>query len=101
MILFPMGGFSSSRFDDGQLLGDGVNIAARLENICEPGGIILSDDAYRQVRDRLDDSWEDGGEHKVKNTARPIQVWHCPSSDNLLISQIAFTFQLIEVCSRH
>ncbi len=58
------------------LLGDGVNIAARLENICEPGGIILSDDAYRQVRDRLDVSWEDGGEHEVKNIARPIQVWH-------------------------
>ena len=35
------------------LLGDGVNIAARLENICTPGGIILSDDAYRQVRDQL------------------------------------------------
>ncbi len=62
--------------DGDDLLGDGVNIAARLENICEPGGIILSDDAYRQVRDRLDVSWEDGGEHEVKNIARPIQVWH-------------------------
>ena len=61
--------------DGDDLLGDGVNIAARLENICTPGGIILSDDAYRQVRDRLDIAWEDGGEHKVKNIARPVQVW--------------------------
>lgn len=61
--------------DGDDLLGDGVNIAARLENICTPGGIILSDDAYRQVRDRLDIGWEDGGEHEVKNIARPVQVW--------------------------
>lgn len=57
------------------LLGDGVNIAARLEGLAEPGGIVLSDDAYRQVRDRLDTSWEDGGEHEVKNIPRPVQLW--------------------------
>ncbi|MGI9604538.1 MAG: adenylate/guanylate cyclase domain-containing protein [Acidimicrobiales bacterium] len=57
------------------LLGDGVNIAARLEGICEPGGIVLSDDAHRYVRDRLEQSWEDGGEHTVKNIARPVHVW--------------------------
>ncbi len=57
------------------LLGDGVNIAARLENLCEPGSIILSDDAYRQVRDRIDLHWEDGGEYEVKNITRPIRVW--------------------------
>jgi len=61
--------------DGDDLLGDGVNIAARLENICEPGGIILSDDAYRQIRDRLEIAWQDGGEHEVKNIARPVQVW--------------------------
>jgi adenylate cyclase len=61
--------------DGNDLLGDGVNIAARLENICEPGGIVLSDDAYRQVRDRIDLAWEDGGEHEVKNIARPVRVW--------------------------
>jgi len=61
--------------DGDDLLGDGVNIAARLENICEPGDIILSDNAYRQIRDRLDFDWHDGGEHKVKNIARPVQVW--------------------------
>ena len=61
--------------DGDDLLGDGVNITARLENICEPGGIMLADDAYRQVRDRLDVNWQDGGEREVKNIARPIRVW--------------------------
>ncbi len=61
--------------DGDDLLGDGVNIAARLESICRPGGILLSDDAYRQVRDRLEVPWEDGGAHEVKNIARPVQVW--------------------------
>jgi len=61
--------------DGGDLLGDCVNIAARLEGICQPGTIILSDDAYRQVRDRLEITWEDGGLHEVKNIARPLQVW--------------------------
>lgn len=57
------------------LLGDGVNIAARLEALCEPGGVTLSDDAYRQVRDRLDLNWQDCGEQTVKNIARSVQVW--------------------------
>ncbi len=58
------------------LLGDGINIAARLETLSKPGGITLSDDAYRQVRDRLGLAWQDGGEHEVKNIARPVHVWH-------------------------
>ena len=57
------------------LLGDGVNIAARLEALCEPGGLAISDDAYRQVRDRLELTWVDAGEHEVKNIARPVRVW--------------------------
>ena len=58
------------------IFGDGVNIAARIEPLAEPDGVTLSDDAYRQVRDRLDVVWEDGGEHEVKNIARPIHLWH-------------------------
>ena len=58
------------------LLGDGVNIASRVEALADPGGIAISDDAHRQVRDRLQVTWQDGGEHEVKNIARPIQVWH-------------------------
>jgi TolB-like protein/class 3 adenylate cyclase len=60
---------------DGDLMGDGVNIAARLEGIADPGGIVLSDDAYRQVRDRLDVAFSDLGEQSLKNIARPVRVF--------------------------
>src|SRR5271157_2610966 len=60
---------------DGDLMGDGVNIAARLEGICEPGGLCLSEDAYRQVRDRLKESFADLGEKQLKNIARPVRVY--------------------------
>jgi adenylate cyclase len=62
------------------IFGNGVIIASRIEPLAEPDGVSLSDDAYRQVRDRLDVMWEDGGEHEVKNVARPIQVWRWPNS---------------------
>ena len=52
---------------DGDLLGDGVNIAARLESIAEPGGICLSEDAYHQVRDRLEEEFVDLGDKELKN----------------------------------
>ena len=57
-------------------LGAGVNVAARIETLSQPGGIALSDDAFRQVRDRRDLVWQDGGEHDVKNILRPLQVWN-------------------------
>ena len=60
---------------DGDLLGDGVNIAARLEGIAAPGGICLSEDAYRQVRDKLKESFLDIGEQMLKNIARPVRVY--------------------------
>jgi TolB-like protein/class 3 adenylate cyclase len=60
---------------DGDLMGDGVNIAARLEGIAEPGGICLSEDAYRQVRDRLKDEFADLGEKVLKNIARPVRAY--------------------------
>ena len=60
---------------DGDLMGDGVNISARLEGICEPGGICLSEDAYRQVRDKLREAFIDLGEKELKNIVRPIRVY--------------------------
>ena len=60
---------------DGDLMGDGVNIAARLEGICEPGAICLSDDAYRQVKGRLDLAVSDLGPTQLKNIAEPIRVY--------------------------
>ena len=61
--------------EEGDIYGDGVNIAARLEGIAQPGGICISDDAYRQVRGKLDASFEDGGEQELKNIARPVRVY--------------------------
>ena len=60
---------------DGDLMGDGVNIAARLEGIAEPGAICLSEDAYRQVKGRLDLAVTDLGRTQLKNIAEPIRVY--------------------------
>ena len=60
---------------DGDLMGDGVNIAARLEGVCEPGAICLSEDAYRQVKGRLDLAVSDLGHTQLKNIAEPIRVY--------------------------
>jgi len=60
---------------DGDLLGDGVNVAARLEQLAAAGGICVSRSARDQVRDRLDVSFEDLGEITVKNIARPVRVF--------------------------
>ena len=60
---------------DGDLMGDGVNIAARLEGIAEPGAICLSEDAYRQVKGRLDLAVSDLGQTQLKNIAEPIRVY--------------------------
>lgn len=61
--------------DDGDIFGDGVNIAARLEAIAEPGGICVSDDAHRQLRDKLDIVFDDAGEQNLKNIGRPVRVF--------------------------
>jgi adenylate cyclase len=60
---------------DGDLMGDGVNIAARLEGICTPGAICLSEDAYRQVSGRLDMAVADLGPTQLKNIERPIRAY--------------------------
>ena len=60
---------------DGDLMGDGVNIAARLEGICEAGGICLSEDAYRQVKSRLDLAVSDLGAMALKNIAEPVRAY--------------------------
>jgi adenylate cyclase len=61
--------------EDGDIFGDGVNIAARLESIAQPGGICISDDTYRQVRGKLDVNFQDSGEQELKNIARPVRVY--------------------------
>jgi TolB-like protein/class 3 adenylate cyclase len=61
--------------EDSDIFGDGVNIAARLEALAEPGGICLSATAHEQVRDRLDVAFDDLGERQVKNIARPVRTY--------------------------
>ncbi len=67
---------------DGDLMGDGVNIAARLEGIAEPGGVLLSHAAYEQVRDKLKEEFVDLGEQSLKNIARPVRVYRVTMNRN-------------------
>lgn len=61
--------------EDDDVYGSGVNIAARLEPLAEPGGICLSDIAHSAVEGKLDDGFEYFGEHELKNIPRPVRVW--------------------------
>jgi adenylate cyclase len=61
--------------DEHDIFGDGVNIAARLEALAEPGGICVSRVVRDQVRDKLDFAFDDRGEQEVKNIARPVRVF--------------------------
>src|SRR5580693_6109965 len=60
---------------DGDLMGDGINIASRLEGIAKPGAICLSEDAYRQVKQRLNLKVNDLGTTQLKNIAEPVHVY--------------------------
>ncbi|MFX5534011.1 adenylate/guanylate cyclase domain-containing protein, partial [Acinetobacter baumannii] len=59
-------------FDDNDIFGDGVNIAARLESIAEPGGVCISDDAYRQIRGKVEIVSDDLGPQNLKNIVEPM-----------------------------
>ena len=61
--------------EDDDIFGDGVNVAARLEALAEPGGICISRTVRDQVRDKLSFAFEDLGEQSVKNIARPVRVY--------------------------
>jgi class 3 adenylate cyclase/pimeloyl-ACP methyl ester carboxylesterase len=62
-------------FDDGDIFGDGVNVAARLEGLAEPGGVCVSDIVHQTVQDRVDAPFRDMGGQRVKNISRAIKVW--------------------------
>jgi TolB-like protein/class 3 adenylate cyclase len=67
--------------DDDDIFGDGVNVAARLESIAEPGGVCMSNDAYRQVRGKVEMVCDDMGPQPLKNIAEPMQVWRVRLTD--------------------
>ena len=87
--------------EDQNIFGDGVNLAARIQAIAEPGGIAVS----RAVRDvtelRVDYAFVDGGEHQVKNVSRPVHVFHVPrpcqdaavKTTTRLVPQISLRFE--------
>ena len=69
--------------DEHDIYGDGVNVAARLEALADPGGICVSRVVRDQVRDKLDFAFEDMGDQQVKNIARAIRVYRIPITDKL------------------
>ena len=61
--------------EEGDIFGDGVNVAARLEGIAQPGGISISEDAWRQVQGKVTANFVDTGEQRLKNISRPVRVY--------------------------
>jgi class 3 adenylate cyclase len=72
--------------EDGDVFGDGVNVAARLEGLADPGGILLSRAAYDQVRDKVDYAFEDLGERSLKNIARAVHVFRLTKAQGISAS---------------
>lgn len=75
-IIYRMGiNLGDIVFDEGDMFGDGVNVAARLQALAEPGGICISDIVHQSIGDRLGVPFRDMGSQRVKNISRPIRVW--------------------------
>src|SRR5436309_345490 len=75
---------------DDDIFGDGVNIAVRLEGIAEPGGVSISDDAHRQLRGKVEITFEDMGSQSLKNIAEPMRAWRVrigPSSSPAMLAK--------------
>jgi len=71
-------------FDDSRIYGDGINVAARLEGLAEPGDILVSHAVYEQVRHRLEAGFDDLGEQSLKNIARPVRVYRLRTGPDLV-----------------
>ena len=78
---------------DGTIYGDGVNVAARLEGLAEPGGIMLADVARQTVEGKLDVGLADAGEHEVKNIAKPVRAWRVLLDGEEAGAPVAKTFR--------
>jgi adenylate cyclase len=77
--------------DETRIYGDGINIAARLEALAPPGGVLVSSTVHDQVRGKLQLSFEDAGERQVKNIARPVRVYqlHVPGASSRAVTTVA------------
>jgi len=80
--------------DGRDIYGDGVNVAARLETLAEPGGICVSRAARDQVRDRLDVAFADMGEQQVKNIARPVRAYRIRVRENIVVDDLSTEVQV-------
>jgi len=60
---------------DGDLFGDGINIAVRLEGVADPGGVLISEKVYSEVEGKLDVGFEDRGEQQLKNISKPVRAY--------------------------
>jgi len=78
--------------EEGDIFGDGVNIAARLETICEPGGLCISRTTNDQIRDKLSLPFVDLGEHKLKNIAREVGVYYLAENAIAALPELYLTF---------
>jgi len=88
-IVFRIGVNIGDIIIDGEdIFGDGVNVAARLESLCEPGGVCISRAANEQIRDKLSLSFADLGEHMVKNIARAVGVFGLMATDIATLPEI-------------
>jgi adenylate cyclase len=73
---------------DGDLYGDGITIAVRLEGIAEPGGILISEKVYREAEGKLDVGFEDRGEQQLKNISRPVRAYAVSGEHNAPINTL-------------
>jgi len=101
-LIFRVGVNIGDIIIDGQdIFGDGVNVAARLESLCEPGGICISRAANEQIRDKLHLSFADMGEHSVKNIARAIGVFGLSAQDIATLPEAENENKIEERARRH
>jgi class 3 adenylate cyclase len=70
-------------FDEGDVFGDGVNVASRLQGLSQPGGICISGTAFDHVLHKADVGFTNLGERRLKNIADPVRVYRCPSAEFL------------------
>jgi len=87
-------------FDEGDVFGDAVNVASRLESLAEPGAVCISDSAHQMVQDRVRDEFRDLGSQRVKNISRLIKVWQWTPSSPVQTREVATDApnQRIEFC---
>jgi adenylate cyclase len=77
--------------DGDDILGDGVNVAARVEGLAEAGGVCISEAVYHQIQGKIDASFIFAGEHAVKNIAQPVRVWRWrPGAPGAAVPALAF-----------